>query len=70
VLPKQDQMKEAAGLAEKLTQSVLANLREHVGVTKKECEELKNMFVYDEIFDAVVDAYRGAMDTVEERDQE
>lgn len=67
MLPKHEQMKEAAGLTEKLTQSILASLREHVGVTKDECEEMKSVFVYDEVFDVVAGAYRSATAIVEER---
>ena len=69
MLSKQAQMEEAARLSEKITQSILANLREHVGISKTENDEMKSP-VFDQIFDAVVESYRCAAYTVEERDQD
>lgn len=62
-------MKEAANLTEKISQSILADLREYVGLTKKEADDMKNP-VFDQIFDAVVESYRAAMFSVEERDED
>lgn len=69
MLSKEEQMKEAAGLTEKISRSILANLREHVGLNKKEIDDLKSP-VFDQVFDAVVEAYRAAAYTVEERDED
>jgi hypothetical protein len=59
MLSKQKQVEAAAALSEKLAYTIATALRDDIGVTKEQANELKTK-CYDSIFDIVVNTYRVA----------
>jgi hypothetical protein len=59
MLSKQEQIKAAAALSEKLAQTIATSIRDEFGVTKDQANEIKTK-CYDSIFDLVVGTYRVA----------
>ena len=54
---KQEQIKEAATLSEKLALTIVTSVRDSVGISKEQARELKTK-CYDSVFDIVVSTYR------------